>query len=72
MRIIAILMILTLSSCMVSQKTFDAKIDDMQNQINSTVPRVEFEMKEQSLRKSIENLWNEVDKLKTKNDTLRK
>ena len=45
MRILAILMILTFSSCMVSTKVFDAAILDLQGQIDSKLPRYEFELK---------------------------
>tara|TARA_B100000902_G_C27303559_1_gene914156 strand:+ start:193 stop:411 length:219 start_codon:yes stop_codon:yes gene_type:complete len=55
MRILAIIMILTLSSCMVSQKTFDSKCADLQNQIDGKVERFEFQTKDELLRGAIKN-----------------
>ena len=67
-KLLAILMILTLSSCMVSQKAFDSKIDEMQKQIDSKLPRYEFEVKDQILRQSINDLQKGC--CKVKKDTL--
>ena len=64
MRIISIIMILTLSSCVVSTKVFDETILDLQNQIDSKVPRYEFETKDQILRGTIDECC------KVKNDTI--
>ena len=64
MRIIAILMILTLSSCLVSTKVFDATVSDLQNQIDSKLPRFEFEHKDQNVRQAID------DCCKVKKDTI--
>jgi len=64
MRILAILMILTLSSCMVSQKTFDDKCCKMEAQITELESKARgMEMKEQLLRQAIHDL-------QTKNDTI--
>jgi len=64
MRILAILMILTLSSCMVSQKTFDEKCCKMEAQITELESKARgMEMKEQLLRQAIHDL-------QTKNDTI--
>jgi len=66
MRIIAILMILTLSSCMVSQKTFDDKCCKMEEQINALESRCNgMDMKERLLREAIHDL-------QLKNDTINK
>ena len=63
MRILAIVMILTLSSCMVSQKTFDEKCCKMEAQITELESRCNgMDMKEQLLRQAIHDL-------QTKNDT---
>jgi len=65
MRIILILMILTLSSCMVSQKTFDEKCCKMEAQITELASRCNgMDMKEQLLRQAIHDL-------QTKNDTIK-
>ena len=54
MRILAILMILTFSSCVVSTKVFDATVSDLQNQIDSKLPRSEFEHKDQLVRQAFD------------------
>jgi len=64
MRIIAILMILTLSSCMVSQKSFDAKCADLQKQIDCKVDNFEFQTKEQLLRGAIKDCCNKPKEIK--------
>jgi len=56
MKILIIITLLILSSCMVSKKVFNAKIDEMQKQIDSKVPRYEFEMKERLIREEIKNI----------------
>jgi competence protein ComGC len=62
MRILAILMILTLSSCMVSQKTFDEKCCKMEAQIQELESRCNgFDMKEQLLRQAIKDLQIKSD-----------
>jgi len=63
MRIIAILMILTLSSCMVSQKTFDEKCCKMEAQITELESKARgMEMKEQLLRQAIHDLKTDTIK----------
>ena len=63
MRILAILMILTLSSCMVSQKTFDDKCCKMEiTELESKARGME--MKEQLLRQAINDI-------QIKNDTIK-
>ena len=65
MRILAILMILALSGCMVSQKTFDEKCCKMEAQIQELESKANgMEMKEQLLREAIY-------KIQTKNDTIK-
>ena len=53
---------------MVSQKTFDATVLDLQNQIDLKLPKVEFELKDQGIRQAIDNLQKDCCKLK--NDTI--
>ena len=65
MRILAIVMILTLSSCMVSQKTFDEKCCKMEAQIQELESKAKgMELKEQLLREAIHDL-------QIKNDTIK-
>ena len=65
MRLLAIIMVLTLSSCMVSQKTFDKKCCKMEAQINELENRCNgMDMKEQLLREAIHKL--QVDTVETK------
>jgi hypothetical protein len=62
MRILAILMILTLSSCMVSQKTFDEKCCKMEAQITELESKAcGMDMKEQLLRQAIHDLQTKSD-----------
>jgi hypothetical protein len=56
MRILIIVTLLTLNSCMVSKKVFNEKINEMQKQIDSKIPRYEFEMKERLIREEIKNI----------------
>ena len=67
-KLLAILMILTFSSCMVSTKVFDATVSDLQGQIDSKLPKVEFELKDQGIRQAIDDLQKNC--CKTKNDTI--
>ena len=55
-QIFIITILLTLSSCMVSQKTFDTTVSDLQNQIDLKLPKSEFELKDQSIRQVINDL----------------
>ena len=66
--IFLITILLTLSSCVVSTKVFDATVSDLQDQIYSKLPKVEFELKDQSIRQAIDNLQKDCCKLK--NDTI--
>ena len=57
MRILAILMILTLSSCLVSQKTFDEKCCALEAEIQELKSQAAgMELKEQLLRQAIHDL----------------
>tara|TARA_B100000287_G_scaffold384376_1_gene390815 strand:+ start:55 stop:234 length:180 start_codon:yes stop_codon:yes gene_type:complete len=53
---------------MVSTKVFDAAILDLQGQIDSKLPRYEFELKDRGIRQAIDNL--QKDCCKIKNDTI--
>jgi peptidoglycan hydrolase CwlO-like protein len=66
--IFLITILLTLSSCVVSTKVFDATVSDLQNQIDSKLPRYEFELKDRGIREAIDNL--QKDCCKVKNDTI--
>ena len=67
-KLLAILMILTLSSCLVSTKVFDSTVSDLQYKIDSKLPRYEFELKDQGIRQAIDDLQKNC--CKTKNDTI--
>ena len=67
-KIFLITILLTLSSCVVSTKVFDTTISDLQDKIDSKLPRYEFELKDQSVRRTINNL--QKDCCKVKNDTI--
>ena len=67
-KLFILVMILTLSSCMVSQKSFDKKccelealIGDLSEVIDSQ--QTEYRLKEQLLREQVNNLWKEVEKV---------
>ena len=62
------ILLFTFSSCMVSTKVFDAAILDLQGQIDSKLPRYEFELKDRGIRQAIDNL--QKDCCKIKNDTI--
>ena len=65
-QIFIITILLTLSSCMVSQKTFDKKCCKMEAQIEQLESKCNsMEMKEQLLRQAIHDL-------QIKNDTINK
>ena len=69
--IFLITILLTLSSCMVSTKVFDATISDLQDQINSKLPKTEFELKDQGIRQAIDDLQkNCCNGHEMKNDTI--
>ena len=65
-KLLFIVMTLTLSSCMVSKKTFDDKCCKIESQITELESRCNgMDMKEQLLRQTIHDL-------QTKNDTINK
>ena len=66
--IFLITILLTLSSCVVSTKVFDATVSDLQDKIDSKLPRYEFELKDRGIRQAIDNL--QKDCCKIKNDTI--
>ena len=66
--IFLITILLTFSSCMVSTKVFDAAVLDLQNQIDSKLPRYEFELKDRGIRQAIDDL--QKDCCKVKKDTI--
>ena len=63
-----IILLFTFSSCMVSTKVFDATISDLQDKIDSKLPRYEFELKDQSIRQVINDLQKNC--CKVENDTI--
>ena len=66
--IFLITILLTFSSCMVSTKVFDAAVLDLQNQIDSKLPRYEFELKDRGVRQAIDDLQKNCCKME--NDTI--
>ena len=62
--IFIITILLTLSSCVVSTKVFDATVSDLQDQIDSKLPRYEFELKDQIIRQTIDGLQKDCCKIK--------
>ena len=71
MRIIAILMILTLSSCMVSKKTFDKKcceVDELKAQMKSD--KAVYDYQDELCRRVAYELQLQLDTCKAKKDTL--
>ena len=70
--IFIITILLTLSSCLVSKKSFDKQCCKMESQINELNSKANgMELKEQLLRQTIFDLQNSVDSLKVKNDTIK-
>ena len=68
-QVFLITILLTLSSCVVSTKVFDATILDLQDKIDSKLPRYEFELKDRGIRQAIDNL--QKDCCKIENDTIK-
>ena len=70
-QIFIITILLTLSSCMVSQKTFDEKCCALEDKIQELKSQTAgLELKEQLMKEVVIELYDAVDSLKTKNDTL--
>ena len=67
-KLFILIITITLTSCVVSTKVFDATVSDLQDKIDSKLPRYEFELKDQSIRRAIDNLQKDCCKLK--NDTI--
>ena len=67
--IFLITILLTLSSCVVSTKVFDATVSDLQNQIDSKLPRSEFEHKDQLVRQAFDEVQKKCCEVKT--DTIK-
>ena len=64
-QIFIITILLTLSSCMVSQKTFDEKCCKMETQIQELESKARgMELKEQLLREAIHDLQIKIDTIK--------
>ena len=71
-KLLFIVMILTLSSCMVSKKTFDKKcceVDELKAQMESD--KSIYEYKDELCRSVAHELQIELDKCKTKSDTIK-
>ena len=64
-KLFILIIAITLTSCVVSTKVFDATVSDLQDKIDSKLPRYEFELKDQSIRQAIDNLQKDCCKLKT-------
>ena len=69
--IILILMILTLSSCMVSQKTYDAKCAELEaSELQRINDQKSFDIKDQLCRTKCSDLIKELKDCNIKNDTI--
>ena len=67
-----ITILLTLSSCLVSQKTFDEKCCKIEAQIQDLEDKAKgMELKEQLMKQVVIDLYDTVDSLKIKNDTIK-
>ena len=64
-KLFILIIAITLTSCVVSTKVFDTTVSDLQDKIDSKLPRYEFELKDQSLRRAIDNLQKDCCKVKT-------
>ena len=66
------MILLTLSSCLVSQKAFDDKCCALEAEIQELNSKTAgLELKEQLMKQVVIDLYDTVDSLKTKNDTLK-
>lgn len=71
-KIFLTLIVLTLTSCMVSKKSFDEKCCALECEIKELNDKAAgMELKEQLLRQTIFDLQNSIDSLKVKNDTIK-
>ena len=72
MKKIILIIILTLSGCMVSQKTFDDKCCALEAEIQELKSQTAgLELKEQLIKQVVIDLYDTVDSLKVKNDTIK-
>ena len=70
-KIFLITLLLLLSSCMVSQKTFDEKCCTLEEEIQELKNKTAgLELKEQLMKQVVIDLYDAVDSLKTKKDTI--
>tara|TARA_Y100000996_G_scaffold268230_1_gene211177 strand:- start:280 stop:501 length:222 start_codon:yes stop_codon:yes gene_type:complete len=70
--IFLVTILLTLSSCMVSQKTFDDKCCALECEIQELKSQTAgLELKEQLMKQVVIDLYDVVDSLKVKNDTIK-
>ena len=71
-KLLFLIMILTLSSCVVSSKLYDEKCLELeaseQQRIND---RAAFDLKDEICRTKCSNLLKEMELLKSKNDTIK-
>ena len=71
-KIFLITILLTLTSCMVSQKTFDEKCCALEAEIQTLKSQAAgLELKEQLMKQVVIDLYDVVDSLKVKNDTIK-
>lgn len=71
-KIFLITILLTLSGCMVSQKTFDDKCCALEAEIKELKSQTAgLELKEQLMKQVVIDLYDTVDSLKVKNDTIK-
>ena len=71
-KIFLITILLILSGCMVSQKTFDDKCCALEAEIQELKSQTAgLELKEQLMKQVVIDLYDSVDSLKTKNDTIK-
>ena len=71
-KIFLITILLTLTSCMVSQKTFDEKCCALEAEIQELKSKTAgLELKEQLMKQVVIDLYDVVDSLKVKNDTIK-
>ena len=71
-KIFLITILLTLSSCMVSQKTFDEKCCALEAEIQTLKSQAAgLELKEQLMKQVVIDLYDTVDSLKVKKDTIK-
>ena len=71
-KIFLITILLTLTSCMVSQKTFDEKCCALEAEIQTLKSQAAgLELKEKLMKQVVIDLYDVVDSLKVKNDTIK-